>query len=295
MLGILLVDKPLGLTSHDVVNTLRRKLGTRRVGHAGTLDPLATGLLVVAVGPATRFLQYLPLEPKVYRSQITFGKTTNTQDAEGEVTEEKPIPNDLEAKLFEVIPSFLGLIDQLPPMFSAVKKHGQPLYSYARRGEEVERSARTVHIEEIDVHGLKDGVMEATVTCSGGTYLRTLANDIGASAGCGAYLSGLVRTQAGIFKLEDAVELDAADATHLMPLSKALGPMPMVSLNAVQEAAVRQGQRLGKRAVAGAEHIQTGFIALQDLAGDVFGVAKVEGQTLQPECVIPIEVASGQV
>ena len=133
MLGILLINKPAGITSHDVVSRCRRKLQTKRVGHAGTLDPLATGLLVMAVGPATRFLQYLPLEPKEYVATIKFGESTNTYDSEGEVTESRPVPKNLEERLVDVFPDFTGEIDQLPPMFSAVKKDGKPLYAYARK------------------------------------------------------------------------------------------------------------------------------------------------------------------
>src|SRR6202044_655457 len=138
MLGILLIDKPAGITSHDVVNAVRRRFGVRRVGHAGTLDPQATGLLIVAVGPATRFLQYLPLEPKEYVGVVTFGEERDTQDSEGQVVALKPVPGDLEAQVHEVLPQFRGLIQQLPPMYSAVKKDGKPLYAYARSGKEVD-------------------------------------------------------------------------------------------------------------------------------------------------------------
>ena len=153
MLGILVIDKPPGMTSHDVVDRVRRRLGTRRVGHAGSLDPMATGVLVVAVGPATRFLQYLPLEPKEYEATIAFGTETDTQDAEGSVLATAPVPSDLDRRVEELLPEFLGPIEQLPPMFSAVKRAGKPLYAYARKGEEVDRTPRTVYVDVFEPLG----------------------------------------------------------------------------------------------------------------------------------------------
>lgn len=287
MLGILLIDKPLGITSHDVVNTVRRRFETRRVGHAGTLDPLGTGLLVVAVGPATRFLQYLPLEPKEYDAYVTFGRATNTQDAEGEIVSEAPVPEELEQRLVEVLPSFVGAIQQLPPMFSAVKKAGKPLYVYARKGEEVERATREVYIEAIDLLEVVGEVAHLRVVCSGGTYIRTLAHDVGEAVGCGAFLSSLNRTGVGRFKLEEAVKLDDAGPEHLVPLREALDPMPVIELDSHRVAHVREGRQVGIRPSPAEPRVA---VATPD--GDVFGIAKVFGPLLQPEVVIPSEVAA---
>ncbi|MCO5297330.1 MAG: tRNA pseudouridine(55) synthase TruB [Fimbriimonadaceae bacterium] len=287
MLGILLIDKPLGITSHDVVNTVRRRFGTRRVGHAGTLDPLGTGLLVVAVGPATRFLQYLPLEPKEYDAHVTFGRATNTQDAEGEIVSEAPVPEELEQRLVEVLPNFVGAIRQLPPMFSAVKKAGKPLYVYARKGEEVERATREVYIEAIDLLEVVGEVAHLRVVCSGGTYIRTLAHDVGEAVGCGAFLSSLNRTGVGRFKLEGAVKLDDAGPEHLLPLREALDPMPVIELDSHRVAHVREGRQVGIRPSPAEPRVA---VATPD--GDVFGIAKVFGPLLQPEVVIPSEVAA---
>ncbi|AIE87413.1 tRNA pseudouridine(55) synthase TruB [Fimbriimonas ginsengisoli] len=286
MLGILLVRKPPGLTSHDVVNDIRRRFHTRRVGHAGTLDPLATGLLVVAVGPATRFLQYLPLEPKVYEGVVRFGYSTNTYDAEGDPSPSRPLPEDLPAAITEALPAFTGLIQQLPPMFSAVKVNGKPLYKYARGGQEApRREPRTVHISEFTPLSFDGAEVTFRIVCSGGTYIRSLANDLGEAIGCGAYLSGLVRTGVGRFSLDQAVDLAEARPSDLMPLHEALPPMPLLQLDSGQTQHVREGRTIGM-----GEPPDNFLVGLLEPGGTVFSVARVQGNLLQPECVIPAEV-----
>lgn len=282
MLGILVIDKPSGLTSHDVVDRVRRKLGTRRVGHAGSLDPMATGVLVVAVGPATRFLQYLPLEPKEYEAEIAFGTETNTQDAEGEVTSRSEPPSDLESRLVTAIPRFLGPIEQIPPMFSAVKKAGKPLYAYARRGEEVERSPRTVYIDAFEPIGRGSQGPRFRIVCSGGTYVRTLAHDLGRVIGCGAHLTALRRTFAGRFGLDRAISLDQVEPRALIPLAKALEPMSILDLDPGEIEAIREGRSIARSVVGD-------LVALADGSGEVFSVARVQGNRLLPQCVIPSE------
>lgn len=284
MFGILLVQKDAGRTSHDVVDGIRRKFGTRRVGHAGTLDPLATGLLVVAVGPATRFLQYLPLEPKEYVAEITFGRATSTYDLEGESIQESPVPADLSAAIDQALPQFLGLISQLPPMYSAVKIDGKPLYHYARQGKMIEREPRNVHIEAFDITPLADDRVEARIVCSGGTYIRSLAHDLGQAMGCGAHLSKLNRTQVGRFTVEEGKTLEDAQPSDLVPLKEALLPMPMVPLDEVQVQHIREGRQVGLM-----EMPSDTTVALLDTQGEVFSVARVHGHLLQPECVIPSE------
>lgn len=283
MLGVVLIDKPLGITSHDVIARLRRRFNTRRIGHAGTLDPLATGLLVVAVGPATRFLQYLPLEPKEYVGVIRFGIETTTQDAEGEVVAQKPVPKDL---LFEVdyaMPEFKGSIQQIPPMYSAVKKEGKPLYTYARRGEAVEREPRSVFISEVEVLGQDGNDVEIRVVCSGGTYMRTYAHDLGQRLGCGAHLASLRRTRVGKFEIEDAVSLEEVSEDDLWPLAEALPPTPLVSLTHRQVESIRQGQSIGYSRAPGG--VVCGLVGPD---GEVVGMARIHGQELQPEVVIPL-------
>jgi len=287
MLGILLIDKPLGITSHDVIARLRRRLQTKRIGHAGTLDPLATGLLVVAVGPATRFLQYLPLEPKEYVGTVKFGIETTTQDAEGEMVAEKPVPSNLMFEIDYALPQFKGAISQIPPLYSAVKKEGKPLYVYARRGEDVEREPRNVFISEVELLEQNGNEVDVRVVCSGGTYMRTWAHDLGQQLGCGAHLSALRRTKVGKFSIEDAIQLEDASEDDLWPLSEALPPVSLVQLNSHQVHAVRHGQAIGS------PHPPAGlYCGLLDPQGNVVGMARVDGPMLQPECVIPADAMS---
>jgi tRNA pseudouridine55 synthase len=284
VLGVLVVDKPLGLTSHDAVNAVRRKLGTRRVGHAGSLDPIGTGVLVVAVGPATRFLQYLPLEPKEYDALFRFGVETDTQDAEGEVVSEQAAPDDLGARIEQVLPRFLGAIDQVPPMYSAVKKDGRALYKYAREGIEVDRQPREVYIHAFEPVQIGQAEARFRIVCSGGTYVRTLAHDLGGAVGCGAHVAELRRTAVGKFGLDAATPLEQVAATDLLDLRQALSPMPTVQLPAPSVTMVREG-----RAIPAAPGSQGELVALLDESGRAFSVARRWGPKLQPECVIPAE------
>jgi tRNA pseudouridine55 synthase len=206
--GILNVDKPLGQTSHDVVERVRELTGVRRVGHAGTLDPLATGVLLVCVGrAATRIAAFLMGEHKTYRANLRLGVTTDTFDAEGEIIAESPVEadrNDVEA----VLKQFRGSIEQTPPMYSAVKHKGRPLYRLARRGVEVERASRRVEITSLEVVAWNPPECTLEMTCSAGTYVRVLAHDLGRALGCGAYVTGLTRLASGHFQLKDAVTLE---------------------------------------------------------------------------------------
>jgi tRNA pseudouridine55 synthase len=288
LLGILLIRKPFGLTSHDVVNDIRRRFSTKRVGHAGTLDPMATGLLVVAVGPATRFLQYLPLEPKEYVADITFGRSTTTYDAEGETATEGVVPSQLLEAIHACLPRFRGLIQQLPPMYSAIKVGGKPLYAYARQGQEIRRDPRTVHISTFDILDSNETWCKARIVCSGGTYIRSLAQDLGMAVGCGAHLSGLVRTRVGRFSLEEGQELHDVGVRNLISLRDARPPMPIVQLDASQTESLREGRPIAVQAPEGAFSV-----ALLEPTGNVFSVARVQGDMLQPECVIPAEVSHG--
>jgi tRNA pseudouridine55 synthase len=289
MLGVLLINKPKGITSHDVVQRIRRRFNLRRVGHSGTLDPMAEGLLVLAVGPATRFLQYLPLEPKRYEAVVKFGEATNTFDAEGEVTDSGQVPDDLDDQIAAHLPTLTGEIQQLPPMFSAVKKDGRALYEYARRGEEVERRLRTVFISDYSQTGSpSEAERSFTVECSGGTYIRTLAHDLGQMVGCGAHLTGLVRTQVGKFHLKDAFELESVEPSDLLPLSESLPPMPLVELNEHQTKLVRDGRWIQVTYDVGER--QAGLL---NSDGMVISVARVEGRELHPECVLPESAPTG--
>jgi len=289
MLGILLINKPKGMTSHDVVAITRRRFNTKRVGHAGTLDPNATGLLVLAVGPATRFLQYLDLEPKEYEGTFLFGKASNTQDVEGDQVEELPVPDDLAVRIEAQLPQFIGEIQQLPPMFSAVKKAGKPLYVYARKGEDVEREKRTIFIDNFDMLSLTPPQGQFRIICSGGTYVRTLAHDLGQAVGCGALLEDLVRTQVGIFHLDYAVDPFESTPANLIPLREALHPMPICKLNEDQVRIVRDGQPVRVGEVDGQ------FVGLAGPDGEVLAIGRLTGNLAQPDCVIPAEALLGPI
>ncbi len=220
--GVLLIDKPIGLTSHDVVDRVRRKLRMKRIGHAGTLDPMATGLLIILVGKATKLSQYLMSLDKSYDGSIRLGETTNTYDGEGEIMTRKPVPSLTIESVQETVHSFLGDQYQIPPMFSAVKIGGQPLYKMARKGKEVEREPRFIRISRFDVTRYEEPEIEFSLDCTKGTYVRSLANDIGEKLGCGGHLSSLRRLSSDKFHVNDSIELEAfQDASH-EEISKAL-------------------------------------------------------------------------
>ncbi len=222
--GVLLVDKGGGMTSHDVVAVARRTLGIKKIGHCGTLDPMATGLLILVIGRATKIQDLLMSEDKVYEGTIRLGATTNTQDREGEVIEERPIPEGLdEARIREAFDGYRGDFHQVPPMVSAIKKDGVPLYKLARKGKTVEREPRLVHVFGYDILGLELPDIHFRVTCSKGFYVRTYANDIGEKIGCGAHLGALRRTRSGHFStdMKDNVvtfeELKAGPREDVLP------------------------------------------------------------------------------
>jgi tRNA pseudouridine55 synthase len=249
--GLLVLDKPAGVTSHDVVNQVRRLVGERRVGHAGTLDPAATGVLVVAIGRATGVLRFLDLEPKRYRACVRLGWETTTLDAEGErVGEIRPVRLGVE-EIAGALERFRGRIEQTPPMVSALKVKGVALHRLARRGIEVERVARPVTIHRLTLEEYRAPVVTLQVTCSSGTYVRSLAQDLGRALGCGAHLARLRRTAVGAFGEEDAVRLGgtlpdpderaAFLGRHLVPLDRALAHLPPVVLSAAAARAVTRG------------------------------------------------------
>jgi tRNA pseudouridine55 synthase len=207
--GVLLIDKPDGMTSHDVVDRVRHKLKMKRVGHAGTLDPNATGLLIILVGKATKLSQFLMGLDKTYEGVITLGIQTTTQDAEGEVVSERPVPELSEEQIKAELKAFEGDQYQTPPMFSAKKQDGVPLYKLARKGKTVEREPRFIHISSFKLDKWESPDIEFTLSCSKGTYVRTVANDLGEKLGCGGYLKELRRTDIERFRIEDSIELEA--------------------------------------------------------------------------------------
>lgn len=250
--GVLVVDKPIGLTSHDVVQIIRRGTGIRRAGHTGTLDPRASGVLVVLIGPAVRLSEYVSASDKRYQATIRLGSSTDTYDAEGRITQRASVDHVTEDQFFDILQTFVGEIEQVPPPYSAVKVKGRKAYEMAREGEEVDLAPRKIQVYSLDILEWAPPEVVIDVYCSSGTYVRSLANDLGKALGTGAHLIGLRRTKSGRFTLRDAVPLrrlkEAFDAgdwyKNLIPAADALGDWPMVELDADQVELVRHGHRV---------------------------------------------------
>ena len=253
MNGIILVDKPQDWTSHDVVGKLRGILHERRIGHSGTLDPMATGLLVVFVGRATRAVEFAEAHSKEYVAGLRLGIATVTQDITGNVlceTEHNIGENDLKSVLFE----FQGEIQQLPPMYSAIKVGGKKLYELARKGETVERKPRTVNISKLELVGTENDDYILDVCCSKGTYVRTLCNDIGEKLGCGACMSSLRRIKAGNFSISDAhtlTEIAEKPEKYILPVDLLFAEYPALTVNSAQEQKLRNGNIIKSSAADG--------------------------------------------
>ncbi|MCW8893488.1 MAG: tRNA pseudouridine(55) synthase TruB [Deltaproteobacteria bacterium] len=246
MHGLLLIDKPPGMTSHDVVRQIRRLYRTRKVGHAGTLDPIATGVLPVAVGDGTKILQFLLAENKSYRATFELGTTTDTLDVEGQILLQRPVPEFLTSELESVCHGFRGTTEQLPPMFSALKKNGVPLYKLARQGKEVERETRKIHISRLEILSAQSGSITIEVDCSKGTYIRSLVSDIGEALGCGAHLTALCRLSSAGFSLDECHRLEDLQAlddpsSALISLSDALRNYPLAGLTRPAVDAIKFG------------------------------------------------------
>ncbi len=279
--GVLVVDKPPGMTSHDVVDAVRRKLKTRKVGHAGTLDPDATGILLLGVGRATRFLSYAQAAPKRYVAGARFGASTTTQDASGEVVE-TGTTDFTEAELVEALAALTGEIEQVPPMVSAVKVAGEKLYEKARRGEEVERAPRRVTVYELRLleHDAEAATATLEVLCSGGTYVRTLIHDLGQVLRCGAHMTSLRRTATAGFTEMDAIALDAVDASALRPLGDAVRELPRLDVDAAAASAVSHGKPLRGDA-ADDRHVAVFH------EGRLIAVYRAAPDGLRPDRVVP--------
>lgn len=223
--GILLVDKPPQFTSHDVVARLRRRFGMKRIGHAGTLDPMATGLLIVLIGKATKASQYLVGLDKEYEGTLELGSVTDSHDCDGRVMATSPVPPLTEAEMRAAMAGFLGDQMQIPPMFSAIKKDGVPLYKLARKGQEVEREERFVRIMRFDLLAFEMPRVRFVLACSKGTYVRTVAHDLGQRLGCGAHLVQLRRTGVERFRIENALTLQDLEALADADLRRRLMPV----------------------------------------------------------------------
>ena len=278
--GIIVLDKPLGFTSNAALQKVRWLLNAEKAGHTGSLDPLATGVLPLCFGEATKFSQYLLDADKGYEAVMQLGITTTTADAEGDVLQRREVrvtAADIEA----VLPRFRGDIEQVPPMYSALKRDGQPLYKLARAGEVVEREARSVTIARLELLGLEGDLARLSVSCSKGTYIRTLVEDIGEALGCGAHVQALRRTHAGPFELAQAVTLETLEAAHaaggnealdafLLPADSGLLHWPLLQFSEHSAYYWLHGQP-----VRAPEAPKFGMVRVQDHNGRFIGIGEV--------------------
>ncbi len=287
--GILVVDKPVGLTSHDVVEIIRKGTNIRRAGHTGTLDPRASGVLVVLIGPAVRLSEFVSAADKRYQAIIRLGGATDTYDADGRFIGQARTPvNITEAQFNEVLQRFVGEIEQTPPPYSAVKVQGRRAYEMARQGEEVELAPRKINVYHLEVLEWAPPEVVVDVHCSSGTYVRSLANDLGVALGCGAYLVGLRRTKSGRFTLRDATPLRKLQESfvtgnwyqYLIPAAEALADWPAVELNPDEVEEVKHGHR-----VKAAPDAQPGLVRGVSMAGELIAIMTLatgeDGVTLE--------------
>ena len=274
--GLLLIDKPTGVTSHDVVAMVRRSLGARKVGHAGTLDPMATGLLLLGVGRATRLLRFLGDLPKTYEGTFLLGVETTTLDADGDVTAEAPADVS-DADLARVMGALVGASLQRPPAFSAVKVGGRKLYDAARVGEALEAPPRPIHVDRFAVTGRTGPAVDFVAVVSSGTYVRVLAADVGTALGCGAHLTVLRRTSIGSFSVGEASPPETPGS--ILPLEAAVAHLPRVTLVEDEAQVARHGSILGP---AGFE----GPYAAVDAEGSLIGVYRDDGPKGRPEVIL---------
>lgn len=275
--GILLVDKPAGVSSQDAVTVVRRARGGVRAGHTGTLDPFATGLLVVALGSATRLIRFLPAEPKVYRATIAFGTQTDSDDATGAVVAEGPLPDDVTVR--GAIPELTGTMQQRPPAYSARHVDGRRAYAVARTGQSPDLAPAAITVSAWDIESIADGRLTAVITCGSGTYIRALARDLGHLCGTVAHLESLRRTSIGPFDVRQAVTPDeSGDATAMRPADALIGMARQVVL-ADEVTRVKHGRPVPA-------HEPGENVALIDESGELVAVAEREGDWWQPRVVI---------
>lgn len=281
--GVLVVDKPVGLTSHDIVQIIRRGTGIRRAGHTGTLDPRASGVLVVLIGPAVRLSEFVSASDKRYQATIRLGSSTDTYDAEGRITNSAPVGAITEEQFEEALQQFVGEITQVPPPYSAIKVQGKKAYEMAREGEEVQLEPRKIKVYSLELLEWAPPEAVIDVFCSSGTYVRSLANDLGNALGCGAHLVGLRRTKSGRFTLRDAVPLRRLQESFvagdwykfLIPAAEALADWPAVELDADQVELIRHGHRIP------AEEGMTGWARGVSEQGDLVALLEVDEEAVE--------------
>jgi tRNA pseudouridine55 synthase len=280
--GVLVVDKPVGMTSHDVVQVIRKGCNIRRAGHTGTLDPRASGVLVVLIGPAVRLSEYVSASDKRYQAVIMLGTTTDTYDADGRTLSSSPV-NVTEEQFNTELQKFVGQIEQVPPPYSAVKVQGRKAYDLARKGEEVELEPRLINVYSLELLEWAPPEVVIDVNCSSGTYVRSLVNDLGARLGCGATLTGLRRTKSGRFTLRDAVPLrklneafmDGTWYQYLIPAAEALSDWTTIELEPEEVEALRHGHRIPAHS---SEHAMVCGVSTQ---GELVALMEIDPETME--------------
>ena len=290
--GVLFIDKPAGITSNGVLGALKRLYNADKAGHTGTLDPFATGLLPVALGEATKFSGHLIDADKTYLATMRLGITTTTGDPEGDVLAMRPVNADA-ARIVATFAHFRGAIDQVPPMYSALKRDGKPLYEYARAGVTLDRAARRVMIHALELVSLEGAVAVFRVACSKGTYVRTLAEDIGEMLGCGAHLIALRRLRTGLFGIEEAVSLSKIEGLGiaerdalLRPIDALIGHLPRVDVDATQAERLRLGQRLAMHSLGLSTE---GLYRIYDEESALTGLVQAIDGAIRPERIVAQE------
>lgn len=279
--GVLNIDKPAGMTSHDVVDAIRRASKERQVGHTGTLDPMATGVLPICVGKATKIQQFLIAQDKEYAVEMKLGILTDTQDTTGQVIEEKEVPPLSEEEILSILNRFQGELEQVPPMVSAKHHKGQRLYELARKGVEVKRDPCKIFIHQLVLETVSLPIVRFRVTCGKGTYIRTLCHDIGAAMGTAAAMSGLIRVRCGAFHIKDSVPLDLLKTPddiqqHLCNLNDALSSLPSVTVGSEGAASLHCGRALSGGTIARCnESFHSGsFVRVTGRDGSLIGVGE---------------------
>jgi tRNA pseudouridine55 synthase len=291
---IINLDKPKGLTSQQAVTRVKKLLGAKKAGHAGTLDPLATGVLLICLDEATKISRFLMDKDKEYRAKIKLGERTDTLDAEGTVTETRPVPDLSEHDVAEAVREFIGRIMQRPPMYSAIKREGQPLYALARKGLIVDRPERPVEIHDIRVTGLDLPYIDLTVSCSKGTYIRSLCDDLGLKLGTVAHLISLERTRTGMFTVEKAAQLDHLSSdpgnapVHSCSYSidEALSEFPEIHLSEEEFRKAKNGVQLSRE-----NHPEIPvctFVRLKSPENELFGIGRVENEKISIERIMNV-------
>jgi tRNA pseudouridine55 synthase len=279
MNGILIIDKPDGMTSHDVVQAVRKRFRISKVGHLGTLDPMATGVLPVSIGKATRFAQFLPTFPKEYEGQIRFGFSTTTYDREGSATtDQRPLDRTTE-DIHSAMQGFVGTLDQVPPQFSAKKIGGVPSYKFARANQTVEIASVKVEVQKFELLTLQPPFATFRVVCSAGTYVRSLVHHLGQEIGCGAHLSALRRTRSGDFQIENAVKLEQVTEENIVSMELLLSSWPRIEVSDADEVKVVHGNEI--RGVSPAT-----FARIFNKKGEFIALASVQSGWVRPKLVL---------